>query len=135
MNAEIYNVETGDSRTLPHGQAESIVRGSMGEWSFTKPLPAGWEKQIPKYRATRDLQPSPKERHRQESPFSSIQDDSVWQYGEGPVKAGEMIESTAWPHPSFQPLNDSAREIHRFFMSATKITASAIAVARRSASG
>lgn len=120
MNAEFYDVETGEARSLPRVQAENIVRNSSGQFSFVKPLPAGWEKQIPKYRATRDLQPSPKERHRQEPPFTSIQDDSVWQYGERPILAGETIETTAWPHPSFQPLNDSARQIYQFFMSATK---------------
>lgn len=120
MNAEIYEVETGEASILPRVQAENIVRNSSGRFSFVKPLPAGCERQVPKYRAARDVQPSSKERHRQEPPFTSIQDDSVWQYGERPILAGETLESTAWPHPSFQPLNDSAREIHRFFITATK---------------
>ncbi|MGY4437057.1 hypothetical protein ACVWWO_009534 [Bradyrhizobium sp. F1.13.1] len=120
MNAEFYNVETGEVRILPLTEAENIVRSSFGRFSFIKPLPEGWDRQIPRYRATAPLRPSPKERHRHEPPFTSSTDPSCWQYGERSIVAGETIETTAWPHPSFQGLNDSARQIQKFFASAVK---------------
>lgn len=75
--------------------------------------PPGWE--TPKYRATRDIHPSPNRRHRLETPFASCSDNDAWQYGEQPLKAGEEIETREWPHPSFQPLNYSARKVLEFF--------------------
>lgn len=43
MTATIYNESTGEARTIPHVQADHLVRNSRGEWSFAKPLPAGLE--------------------------------------------------------------------------------------------
>jgi hypothetical protein len=38
-----------------------------------------------------------------------------WQYGEKPIAAGEEIETQAWPHPTFRPLNHSAAKVLDFF--------------------
>lgn len=82
--------------------------------------PSGWEREPPKYRATRDIHPSPNSRHRFEPPFASLSDSDVWQYGERPIKAGEIIATTAWPHPSFRPLSYGAGKVLDFFNSRQK---------------
>jgi hypothetical protein len=81
--------------------------------SFSAP-PPGWEREVPRYRVTRDIHPSPNSRHRFEPPFASLSDSSVWQYAERDYKAGE-IETRDWPHPSFRPLNYSAGKVLDFF--------------------
>jgi hypothetical protein len=76
-----------------------------------------WDQEIPRYRTTRALHPSALERHRQETPWSFCSDNDCWQYcGENPLEAHEEVATTAWPHPSFQPLTTSARRIHEFFL-------------------
>jgi hypothetical protein len=87
---------------------------------FTQSLPQGWQFEVPRYRATRDLKPATKNRFRFETPFASLADSSEWQYGERPFEAGEIIESQSWPHPSFFPLNDSARKVLEFFKTRQK---------------
>jgi hypothetical protein len=87
--------------------------------SFSAP-PPGWEREVPRYRATRSVHPSPNARHLRESPFSSFSDSSVWQFAERDYKAGEEILSRAWPHPSFHPLNYSAAKVLDFFNSRQK---------------
>jgi hypothetical protein len=82
--------------------------------------PPGWERETPKYRASRDLRPAQKPRYRSETPFSGGSENDVWQYGERPVKASEIIETTEWPHASFRPLNYSAQKVWDFFNSAMK---------------
>jgi hypothetical protein len=82
--------------------------------------PPGFEREIPKYRATRDIQPAPKARFRFEPPFTTLWDVDVWQYGERPIQSGEIIETREWPHPSFRPLNYSARKVLDFFNSRMK---------------
>jgi hypothetical protein len=84
-----------------------------------QPTP-GWEREIPKYRVARSLQPSPKARFRFEPPFSMIWDSDVWQYGDRPVTTGEIIETTSWPHASFWPLNCSAEKVLAFFNGALR---------------
>jgi hypothetical protein len=84
--------------------------------------PPGWEREVPKYRVGRNVHPSPKARHFFEPPFTSVMDDSVWQYcdrAEG-YKAGEVVSTTAWPAPTFQPLNYSAKKVHEFFCTQMK---------------
>jgi hypothetical protein len=71
--------------------------------------------EVPRYRATRDVFPSPNSRHRLEPPFASLSDPSVWQFAERPVEAREEFESKSWPHPSFHPLNESAAKVLQFF--------------------
>ena len=85
----------------------------------TAPYP-GWERETPRYRATRDVHPSPNSRHRFEVPFSSFSDPDVHQYSERPIKAGEEFSSRDWPHPSFHPLNYSAAKVLDFFNSRQK---------------
>jgi hypothetical protein len=80
----------------------------------TEPAP-GWEREIPKYRVTRDIQPAQRARYRSEPPFAHCFDSDVWQYGERTLKAGETVETKAWPHPTFFPLNYSAKRTLDFF--------------------
>jgi hypothetical protein len=109
----------GRERTLDVHEASRLVgAGTIGankDWSFYKPPPPGWEREIPKYRATRDLHPAPKERYRHEPPFGMTMDSDCWQYATRPVKAGEIIETKEWPHPSFHPLNYGAGKVLEFF--------------------
>jgi hypothetical protein len=92
----------------------------MSDISNGSPAPPGWERETPRYRASRDIQPATKARFRFEPPFSTIWDSEVWQYGAQPVKAGEEFESRDWPHPSFRPLNYSAGKVLDFFNSRMK---------------
>jgi hypothetical protein len=82
--------------------------------------PLGWERETPKYRATRDVYPSPNSRHRLEPPFTNFSDSSVWQQSERPISAGEIVETKFWPHSSFHPLNYSAEKVLEFFNSRQK---------------
>lgn len=116
----IYNQFTGEVRTIPMVQAEHMVRNSRGEWSFKEPLPAGWDREIPRYKVTRAVKPAERARYRFEKPFSSIGDNDVWQYAERQRAAGETIETTAWPHASFVGLNETARRTLEFFNSHQK---------------
>jgi hypothetical protein len=79
-----------------------------------------WDREIPKYRTTRTLNPSPLERHARETPWSYCSDNDVWQYGTKPLAAHEEISTTSWPHPSMQPLNESARRVRNFFCDVDK---------------
>jgi hypothetical protein len=76
--------------------------------------------EVPRYRATRDVHPSPNSRHRLEPPFASLSDPDVWQFAEKPIKARAEFESTAWPHASFYPLNEAAKRVHGFFTTRQK---------------
>lgn len=112
--ATIYHRD-GKTQTLEPNAAAREVQNSRGAWSFTAPPPPGWEREIPKYRATRDIQPSPKSRFRFEPPFTSVFNSDAWQYGSEHVKAGQTVETKDWPHPSFHPLNYSAGKVLEFF--------------------
>jgi hypothetical protein len=76
--------------------------------------------EVPRYRATRDVHPSPNSRHHFEPPFASFSDSDVWQYATRIVNAREEIETREWPHPSFFPLNDAAKRVHSFFTTRQK---------------
>ncbi|OSJ22151.1 hypothetical protein BSZ19_47055 [Bradyrhizobium japonicum] len=117
MTATIYNQSTGEARTLEHVHADHLARNSRGAWSFAKPLPAGWDRELPRYRASIDLRPSQYARHRQEPPFTSCSDTHMWQYAERPIAAGEEITTTAWPHASLVPLNETAKRAREYFTS------------------
>lgn len=80
----------------------------------------GWEREVPRYRAIRDVRPSHKSRHRTEPPFTMTTDADVWQYGTRPIKAGEVVETTAWPAASFTPLNYSAKQVLEWFVNRPK---------------
>jgi hypothetical protein len=83
--------------------------------------PLNWKCEVPKYRISGDTKPAPKERFRFEPPFSSGSESDVWQYGERPFKAGEIIETTEWPNPgTMTALNYSARQVIEFFTSRQK---------------
>ncbi|WP_426610508.1 hypothetical protein [Bradyrhizobium sp. McL0616] len=111
MNATmtIYS-RSGETRVLSAVAAENEVRASRGFWSFSKPLPRGWDRVVPRYCAPADLHPSPLARHRFENPISFSTHSSLWQYCDEPggISAGETVETTAWPHLTMQPLNHSA---------------------------
>lgn len=79
-----------------------------------------WKRTVPKYRVTRAIQPAQKARFITEPPFAHCFDSDCWQYGVRPLKAGEEISTTAWPHPSFRGLNESAEKILAFFNAAMK---------------
>ena len=82
--------------------------------------PAGWDRETPKYRATRDLAPAFHLSVRFGPPRAGISAGGVWQYGHRRIKAGEVFESREWPHPSLQPLNESGRRVQQFFNSHPK---------------
>jgi hypothetical protein len=82
--------------------------------------PPDWMTATPKYRVSRDLRPAQKGRHRSESPFAQMLESDVWQYGERELKAGEIIETREWPHPSFRALNYGAKKVLEFFNSEIK---------------
>jgi hypothetical protein len=82
--------------------------------------PANWQREVPRYRVGRDVRPSPNGRHRHEPPFSNFSDGSVWQQADRPHEAGEIIETTEWPHPMFSPLNYSAKKVLEFFGASQK---------------
>jgi hypothetical protein len=98
MNSTIYNTITGESRTVPQVQAEHMATNTRGEWSFAKPLPPGWDREIPRYRVQVDLHPSPLARHRTEPPFVSSTDSTMYQFAERHLRAGEEISLSDWPH-------------------------------------
>jgi hypothetical protein len=103
------------ARLIGYGQA-----GAGKGWSFVKPPPLNWERETPKYRASRDVHPAPRARYRDEPPFSTISDNDCWQYAEREIKAHEEISTREWPHPSFRALNYSAGRVLEFFTTRTK---------------
>jgi hypothetical protein len=109
----------GREQTIDVQQASRVTYNDK-EWSFHKWPPLNWERETPKYRATRDLQPAQMARHRLEPPFEKMWDSDIWQYGERPIMRGEIIESRTWPHESFLAMNYSAGKVLDFFTSRTK---------------
>jgi hypothetical protein len=82
--------------------------------------PANWQREVPRYRIVRAVHPSPKPRARTEPPFSSSSDQDMWQYSDRVYQAGEVVETTEWPHASFFPLNFVAKRIVEYFNSRQK---------------
>jgi hypothetical protein len=121
--ATIYHLD-GREMTLDVHEASRLVGprqvGDGKGWSFVKPPPEGWELTVPKYRVARDVRPAERPRYRLEPPFSTILDPDIWQYAERAYAASEIIESKAWPHESFQPLNYSAEQVLSFFKGALR---------------
>src|SRR5258707_671159 len=79
---------------------------------------ADWDcRETPRYRASRDVWPAsqPYVKHVQPIPHMAELED-VWQYGRAPIAAGKVIATGEWPHESFEPLNESARRVHGFFL-------------------
>jgi hypothetical protein len=113
MDATIYHRD-GREQTIDANKASRLTAADK-DWSFVKPPPPGWEREIPKYRATRDIHPAEKSRVRFEPPFAQMADSDTWQYGTRIIKAGEIIETKEWPHPSFCPLNYGAGKVLDFF--------------------
>src|SRR6266850_4819663 len=81
---------------------------------------AGWEKEIPKYRVVRPVSPPSRARYRDEKPFSTMADSDCWQYADRFYAADEIVSTTAWCHPSFEPLNFSAQQVLAFFKAEMK---------------
>jgi hypothetical protein len=84
------------------------------------PPPGNWDREVPRYKVTRDLHPSPNSRHRHETPFTSMDDNSCWQQSDREYAAGSIVESRNWPHSSMTPLNESAERVLQFFKSRIK---------------
>jgi hypothetical protein len=116
--ATIYHRDGREKTVDVHEASRLVGAGTVGagrDWSFVKPPPPGWEREIPKYRATRALHPAPKERFRHEPPFAMTVDSDAWQYATRAIDAGEIVETKDWPHPSFHPLNYGAVKVLEFF--------------------
>jgi hypothetical protein len=79
-----------------------------------QPTP-GWDREVPRFRVTCDVRPPTRDRYRTEPPFTTMADNDCWQYADRPYESGETIETTAWPHASFMPLNFSAQKVLAFF--------------------
>lgn len=119
MEATIYNSRTGETAIMPQMLATERTRLNR-DWSFTPPAPRDWEKQTPRYRATRDLHPMTKPRLRTEPPLSSSSDIDAHQYASGPISKGDIVETKDWPHVSFQALNYAGERVLEFFNSSPK---------------
>lgn len=119
-NTVIYNTQTRETQLLSQLQAHNVVTSSRGLWSFKKPPAAGFDRELPVYRLTRDLIPPEKARFRSELPFAHIQDNSVWQYADREYKAGEIVETDCWPHGTMVPINESARRTLAVFNTSQK---------------
>jgi hypothetical protein len=110
----------GTTETLPADQARYRTYLKPAEWSLTPPPPLNWEREIPRYRVTRDLQPAQKARFRSEPPFSETWQSDCWQYGDRKYAAGEIVETTNWPDASMQGLNYSGQQVLAFFKAEMK---------------
>ena len=96
---------------MPFWQAQDAVRSSGGKLRH-EPFPdIGWEKEVPRYRATMDVRPAKSDRLKHEPPVTYCSDPAEWQHGERQMNAGDEIETTTWPHRSFQGINTSARHV------------------------
>lgn len=113
MEATIWDKTTGKPRTVNILEANRLVGG--GGWTHTAPLPAGWDRETPRYRASQDLLPAALPRHMSEKPFTEQDASNRWQYSDREIRAGEIIETRSWPHTSMQPENEIARQIREFF--------------------
>jgi hypothetical protein len=121
--ATIYHRDGREKTVDVHEASRLAGAGTVGaskDWSFHRPPPPGWEREVPKYRVTRDVHPLPQQRSRFEPPHAMISDNDAWQYAERPVKAGDIIDTKEWPHPSFAPLNYGAERVLEFFNSRMK---------------
>ena len=103
-----------------------------------KPIPAipplNWRREVPKYLVVRDVFPSPNSRHRHESPFSQILDGNCWQQADRIHKAGEIIETTEWPHPTFRPKTLCSADGFSVFRLGAQKPIAALAMVQRSGS-
>jgi hypothetical protein len=100
--------------------ARMVGNGEVGpgrSWSSVPPPPQGWELEVPKYKVTREVVPSPRPRHRTEPPFAYDFQTDVWQYAARVYKAGEIVETKDWPHSSFLGITYGAKMILEFFKS------------------
>jgi len=110
----LYNHATGEVRHLTISEANNTI-GFDKSWSRDRPPPKGWERQVPQYRATRDLHPPVLDRMGHDTPWASTMDEICWQYAPGPIRKGEVVETKSWPHESFEPINYAAKQILQFF--------------------
>jgi hypothetical protein len=114
----IYHVDGSEKEVDIHEASRLTGAGQVGadkDWSFHKPPPLNWEREVPRYKATRDLRPAEVARYRMEPPLGTVFNSQIWQYATREIKADEIIESKDWPHPSFAPLNYGAEKVLEFF--------------------
>jgi hypothetical protein len=119
----IYHRDGREKTVDVHEGARLAGAGTVGagkDWSFVKPPPLNWEREVPRYKVTRDVRPAERARYRLEQPFSTVFDSGVWQYGTRAYKAGEIIETKEWPQESFHPLNFTAEKVLAFFKGALR---------------
>jgi hypothetical protein len=104
--------------------AHMVTRGQVGpgrEWSSIAPPPANWDRVVPRYKVSLAVRPPQRARYRYEPPFEAGGTETdVWNYGERAYTTGEIIETKAWPHPTFVPLNYSAERVLQFFSTRMK---------------
>jgi hypothetical protein len=118
--ATIYNRHDGSTETLPADQAALKTYYQRETWSAQPLPPKDWEREVPRYRITRDLAPAMKNRFRFENPYTDLTCGDSWQYGEKSHQVGAEIESKCWPHPSMRPMNYGAERVMAFFNSAMR---------------
>jgi hypothetical protein len=119
----IYHRDGREKTVDVHEGARLAGAGTVGagkDWSFVKPPPLNWEREVPRYKTTRALRPPERARYRLESPFATTFDPNVWQYADRAYAANEIIETKFWPHPSFAPISYSAERVLEFFNSRMK---------------
>jgi hypothetical protein len=114
QRSPIYNHVTGEVLRLTMADATHRIALDKS-WSREPPPPPGWKRQTPQYRATRDLHPPALDRMRHDTPWASTMDENCWQYATGPIADGDLVQTTSWPHESFEPLNYAAKQILNFF--------------------
>jgi hypothetical protein len=119
QKSTIHNVVTGEVVSLSPEAIKMTMAGDAN-WRRGEAPPRGWERETPRYKATRDLHPPALARMGLETPWTSCNNEHTWQYAPGTVRDGEIVATTSWPHESFRPLNESAKRIHNFFSTATK---------------
>jgi hypothetical protein len=122
--ATIYHIDGREKEVEVNEAARLVGAGTIGtgrDWSFHKPPPLNWDREVPKYRVSRDVRPAERARYRLETPFSgSMGTEASWQYGDRAYTAGEIIETKYWPHESFQALNFSGEQVLSFFKGALR---------------
>jgi hypothetical protein len=117
----LYHVDGHEQVFTLAEHARMAGSGQVGAgraWSTVAPPPPGWEREVPKYRVRFDVGPTALARFRFEPPYDV--GANIWQYADRGYKTGEIIETKAWPHPTFEPLTYGAKKVLEFFNTRSK---------------
>ncbi|MBI3700582.1 MAG: hypothetical protein HY242_09100 [Afipia sp.] len=120
--ARIFALDgSGSHRDLPFNEAHHEVSMKRDRWTFEKPPAPGWDRETPRYRVSsaEPIGPALRAIDKGMQPYSFYA-ERYWQYGDRVVEPGEEVATTMWPHLAFQPINDAAREIVKYFTSYTR---------------